>query len=99
MATVAFRSGAYPGAGKVHAYTVVGLVAGSNALVLPTPPAVGSFDPSGLETPTQVRFTPYNFGAAGAQLSFDPNSIANTNGAITLTAYSSGSTDAIMEVF
>lgn len=99
MATVTFKVGAYPGAGKVHPYTVTGLTTGSNAITLPVPPLAGSFDPSGLETPTTVRFVSYQNGAVGAFCTYDPASITNTNGAVAFTVYASGDTDAIMEVY
>lgn len=100
MATVTFKGGAYPGAGRVHAYTVTGIVNGSNAITLPAPPAAGSFSPDGTETPTQVRFNSYQNGAQGAFCTVDPATISNNGtGTISFTIYANGSTDAIMEVF
>jgi len=96
MATVTFRSGAFPGAGKVHAYTVTGLVNGSQTLTCPAPPLAGSFDPSGNETPTFAYFFSYAASAIGPKVTADPASISNSSGTITLTANSDGSGSAIM---
>lgn len=100
MATVTFKIGAYPGAGKVHPYTVTSLVNGSQTITLPAPPLAGSFDPSGQETPTVVRFVSYMNGAPGAFCTYDPATISNNGtGTISFTVWASGNTDAIMEVY
>lgn len=100
MATVTFKFGAYPGAGKVHAYTVTGLINGANALTLPAPPLTGSFDPSGTETPTTVQCIPTAAGAAGALVTLGEGSISNNGtGTISFTVYANGATDCVMFVW
>lgn len=81
-----------------YVYTVTGMVNGANAIALPVPPATGSFPPDGLWTPTQILCFPYNIGSAGALVTPDLTTIANSNGSITFTLYSTGSTNCLIIV-
>lgn len=99
MATVTFKAGAYPGAGKVHVYDITGLVQGANSITLPTPPAAGSFDVSGNETPTEIRAYPYQHSAFAGTVTPDLDTISNSSGVITFTLYADGSTNARVHVW
>lgn len=80
-------------------YNVTGLVNGANSIVLPVPPATGSFPPDGEWTPSTVLCFPYNAGAVGAVVTPDLTTIVNTNGAITFTVYANGATSCLMFVY
>jgi hypothetical protein len=99
MATITFRLATRPGAGKMRSYTVTGIVSGSSTYTLPAPPLAGSFDPSGLETPTAVDFHTYATGANGPKVTADLNTIANSLGTISFTVYSDGNGSATMDVY
>ena len=62
-----------------YVYQINGLVLGSNAVSLPTPPAAGSFPPLADWTPTVILCFPNNTAAVGALVTPDLNSITNTN--------------------
>ena len=80
-------------------YLVTGLVNGANAIVLPTPPTVGSFPPLADWTPTVILCFPYNSGAVGTIVTPDYTTIVNTNGAVTFTLYAAGATNVLIFVY
>jgi len=82
-----------------YTYTVTGLVNGANAIVLPTPPAAGSFPPLGDWTPTVILAFPYATGGVGSLVTPDLTTIVNTNGAVTFTLYASGNTNVLLFVY
>ena len=82
-----------------YTYNVTGLVNGANAIVLPSPPATGSFPPLADWTPTVIICLPYNASALGALVTPDYNTIVNTAGAVTFTLYASGATNVLLFVY
>lgn len=83
---------------NAYYYKVTNLIAGSNSISLPTPPALGSFPPLGDWTPSFIYCFSYNPGAVGAVVTPDLTTITNTNGLIAFTLWASGNTDCLIEV-
>jgi hypothetical protein len=82
-----------------YVYNVTGLVTGANAIVLPAPPAAGSFPPAADWTPTVILCFPYQSGAVGNVVTPDYSTIVNTAGAITFTLYAAGATNVLIFVY
>ena len=80
-------------------YNITGLTAGANAIVLPSPPASGSFPPLADWTPTVILCFPYATGGVGAAVTPDYTTIVNTAGAVTFTLYSSGNSSVLVFVY
>jgi len=79
-----------------YVYQITGIINGANSIVLPTPPAAGSFPPDGSWTPSVILPFPYAIGAIAPYMSVDYTTVANSNGAVTFTLYSNGSGAAIV---
>lgn len=82
-----------------YTYTVTGLVNGANTVVLPTPPAQGSFPPLGDWTPTTILCFPYASGSLGNLVTPDYGTITNVNGLITFTLNAGGATNVLLFVY
>jgi len=82
-----------------YVYQVNGLVNGANTVPLPTPPAYGSFDPTGEWTPSVILCYPNQNGAAGALVTPDLSTITQVAGVVTFTLYADGNTNCLVVVY
>ena len=83
-----------------YLYNVTGLVSGANTITLPTPPATGSFPPLDDWVPTTILCFPYQVGAQGNIVTWDPSTIVETSsGVVSFTLYAGGSTNCLIVVY
>ena len=82
-----------------YMYEINGLVMGANAITLPTPPAYGSFPPTGEWTPSVILCWPNQNGAVAAAVTPDLSTITQSAGVVTFVLYAAGPTNCFCEVY